>query len=68
MDGRVLWEVGTLFKCEVFYYVATCGSWGEDSDLACVSGSLPCGMPILIEVLSSFSSSPLSSPVSPGEA
>lgn len=45
MDGKALWEVGTLFRCEVFYYVATCGSWGEDSDLACVSGSLPCGYP-----------------------
>lgn len=39
MDGKALGEVGTLFRCEVFYYIATCGSWGEDSDLACVSGS-----------------------------
>lgn len=31
MDGQALWEVGTLFKCGMFYFVATLNLLGTTS-------------------------------------
>lgn len=72
MDGQALWEVGTLFKCGVFYYAATSNQPGAASAerilTLCVSPGACHVDAHPGRTTSSFSSLSFFSPVPLGEA